>query len=196
MWRDSTASFRCTRTPAHLGKAAANNQEAVQGAVCGSVLAVEGGSLPHRLLPLSEAGWDVLYLSCPGSVTRLQSDLSFILQPGLLPGSPACWCHGKWTFGICPPQGPLHTNGLSPAAGCILYLSFSSAPSAHCSTVMPSERAKSPSMDFKGLFKVLDLTAALRSLIIAVSLWPLSDWQKVCTASSLTARSLIPETSR
>lgn len=44
------------------------------------------------------------------------------------------------------------------------------------------------------LFKVLDLTAALQSLVIVVSMLPLSEWQKVCTASILTTRSFNSET--
>lgn len=139
--RDSSASLRCAGSPARLGEAAAGSREVVQGPCAGACWQWRGARCPPRLLPLSGAGWDVSCLPCPGPVTRLQSDLSFIPQPGLFKGSPACWCHGKWTFfGTCPPQGPLHTHGLSPAAGCIHYPAFSSAPPALCcSTVMPSE---------------------------------------------------------
>lgn len=119
---------------------------------------------------------------------------------GCLRGSSACWCHGKWIFfDIYTPQRPLHTNNAEQTiTSCWLYpLSFLWAWYVLlplCSMVMPSELAKCFSMDFKVLFKVLDLTAALQSLVIVVSMLPLSEWQKVCTASILTTRSFNSET--
>lgn len=120
-----TTSSHCIGSPAHFGKAAANKHEAVQGDSITWQHAGRGALLiaPHTVAYF----WDKLGRFVPvhpQSATHLQSDLSFILQPGLFTGSPACWCPGKWTsFGIYTLQGPLHTNKVEQQTltSCWLY---------------------------------------------------------------------------
>lgn len=51
---------------------------------CGSRLAGEPCSMPHQLLHISEARWDVLCLFHHHSATQFRNNLSFRLQPVLL----------------------------------------------------------------------------------------------------------------
>lgn len=113
---------------------------------CGSRLAGEPCSMPHQLLHISEARWDVLCLFHHHSATQFRNNLSFRLQPVLLARFPRLLETQKMGLHwYLHSQGPLHTNSAEEetVTSYFCYLSFSSVcPSAPCSVVMPSELAK------------------------------------------------------
>ena len=133
------------------------------------MLAAEPCSLPHKLLHISEGSWDVLYMSRSHSATQLQSGLSFILQPGLFVRFPSLLL--SWQMDLLWYLHPPKTTSYRECGttDCHQLLVVSILPFLQlwyvllplCAMVMPSELAKCFSMDFKVLFKVLDLTAAL-----------------------------------
>lgn len=184
----------CTRSPAYLNRAAANKYlEAVPGA-SGSRLAGEPCSVPHQLLHISEAGWGGLCLSHHRSTTQFLNNLCFRLQLVLLVSFPRLLETEKMGLHTYTPKDhftqTVQKKRLSPATASVTFRSIWCALLSLCSIVIPSELAKGFSMDFQ----VLDLTATPQSLVIAVSLLPLSNWHKVCTASILTTRSFNSET--
>lgn len=177
---NTTISSHSVKSPAQLGKAAANEHQAVRG---NSITWEHAGRGALLITPQTVAHFCVHKLGCFVHVQhRLCNSCKAIrdsyLQPGLFVMFPSpllswqmdlLWC-------VCP-QRPLHKVQTTHCHKLLLVsITFPSplvCPSPLCSTVMPYELAKCFSIDFKVLFKLLGLTASLWSLMIAVSLMPL-----------------------
>lgn len=113
---------------------------------CGSKLAGEPCPVPHQLLYISEARWDVFCLSHHRSAALFRDNLSFRLQLVLLARFPMLL--GTQNMGLhCYPhsQRALHTNSAEEETVtryCFCYLSFSlvcPSPLLHSDTFRTSK---------------------------------------------------------
>lgn len=184
-----TISCCCTRSPAHLNRAAANKLlEPVPGASVMWEQAGRGASqCPTNCCTFLRQ--DGMFCACPTTILQHSSKTIWVSDCNLccLQGSPGCWRQRKWaSIDTYTPKDHFTQTGqkrLSPATASVTFPSVWCVLPL-CSIVIPSGLAKRFSVDSQ----VLDLTATLQSLVTAVSLLPLSNWQKVCTASILATR--------